>query len=112
MLYEIVYLFIHSRVGELLDKKGIHRIHACSFSFENNIYVVMLPQGGGKSTLLMGLLKDERIKLISDDTPLCDRKGDILPFPIRIGVNNDIDTGYIPDEYILTFNRRKFGQKN
>lgn len=111
LLYEIVYLFIHSRVGELLDKKGLHRIHACSFSFGNNIYVVMLPQGGGKSTLLVDLLKDERIKLISDDTPLCDRKGNILPFPIRIGVNTDTDISYIPNEYISIFNRRKFGQK-
>jgi hypothetical protein len=111
LLYEIVYLFIHSRVGEFLDKKGIHRIHACSFSFENNIYVVMLPQGGGKSTLLMELLKNDKIKLISDDTPLFDARGNIFPFPIRIGVHNDIDTNYIPNEYISIFNRRKFGPK-
>ena len=37
LLYEISYLLLHSQVGELLDLKGFHRIHACSFSYNNNI---------------------------------------------------------------------------
>ncbi len=111
LLYEIVYLFIHSRTGELLDKKGMHRIHACSFSYNEKICIVMLPQGGGKSTLLMELLKNSEIKLISDDTPFVDSKGQIYPFPIRIGVSGDVDTEYIPSEYMSIFNRRKFGLK-
>ena len=111
LLYEISYLLLHSQVGELLDLKGFHRIHACSFSYNNNIFICILPQGGGKSTLLMNLLKNENIKLLSDDTPLTDRKGNIYPFPIRLGVCNDFDTSYIPDKFITVFNRRKFGQK-
>ena len=34
LLYEISYLLLHSQVGELLDLKGFHRIHACSFSYK------------------------------------------------------------------------------
>lgn len=111
LLYEISYLLLHSQVGELLDLKGFHRIHACSFSYNKNIFICILPQGGGKSTLLMNLLKNDKIKLLSDDTPIIDRKGNIYPFPIRIGVCNDLDISHIPNEFITIFNRRKFGQK-
>ncbi|MFA7674495.1 MAG: hypothetical protein WCY38_00330 [Endomicrobiia bacterium] len=111
LLYEITYLFVHSRVGEMLDMKGFHRIHSCAFSFEDKIYICMLPQGGGKSTLLMELLKNDTVKLLSDDTPFIDKNGYIYPFPIRIGLCNDIQTNYIPEKFITIFNRRKFGQK-
>ena len=111
LLYEISYLLLHSQVGELLDLKGFHRIHACSFSYNKNIFICILPQGGGKSTLLLNLLKNNNIKLLSDDTPIIDRKGNIYPFPIRLGVCNDFDISYIPDKFITIFNRRKFGQK-
>jgi len=111
LLYEIVYLFIHSRAGEMLDRKGLHRVHACSFSFEGTTYVCMLPQGGGKSTLLYNLFKNKKIKLLSDDTPLIDMKGNVLPFPIRIGICSDSDTSDIPEEYISVFKRRQFGGK-
>lgn len=111
LLYEIAYLFIHSRTGEMLDMKGLHRIHGCAFSFENNIYICMLPQGGGKSTLLMDLLKNEKVKILSDDTPFVDQKGNVYPFPARIGLCPDIETDYIPENFIMTFNRRKFGNK-
>ncbi len=111
MLYEISYLLLHSQAGELLDLKGFHRIHSASFSYNDEIYICILPQGGGKSTLLMNLLKNDKIKLLSDDTPITDRMGNIHPFPIRIGVCNDCDISYIPNNFITTFNRRKFGQK-
>mgnify|MGYP006988870942 CR=1 FL=1 len=111
MLYEISYLLLHSQAGELLDLKGFHRIHCASFSYNDEIYICILPQGGGKSTLLMNLLKSDKIKLLSDDTPIIDRSGNIYPFPIRIGICNDCDINYIPDNFITTFNRRKFGLK-
>lgn len=110
-LYEVTYLFLHSQVGELLDMKGYHRIHACSFSYNKEIFICILPQGGGKSTLLMNLLKYNDIKLLSDDTPIIDRKGNIYPFPIRVGICNDFDISNIDSTYITTFNRKKFGPK-
>lgn len=112
LLYEISYLFIHSRIGELLDLKGFHRIHACAFSYEGFIYILMLPQGAGKSTFLFDLLKRNNIKLLSDDTPIIDSSAKIYPFPIRIGLCDNIDISSIPKEYIYTFKRRKFGNKN
>lgn len=111
LLYEISYLLLHSQVGELLDMKGYHRIHACCFSYNNKTFICMLPQGGGKSTLLMNLLKNNNIKLLSDDTPIIDKKGNIYPFPIRVGICTDFDTSNIDEKFITVFNRRKFGQK-
>ncbi len=111
LLYEVSYLFLHSQAGELLDIKGFHRIHACAFSYKKTVFLCILPQGGGKSTLLMSLLKNKNIKLLSDDTPLIDRKGNVYPFPIRIGVCNDFDISFIPKKFITTFNRRKFSEK-
>lgn len=111
LLYEVSYLFLHSQVGELLDMKGFHRIHACAFSYKKTAFLCILPQGGGKSTLLMSLLQNKDIKLLSDDTPLIDTKGNLYPFPIRIGVCNDFDTSFIPEKFITVFNRRKFSEK-
>jgi len=111
LLYEISFLFIHSRIGELLDLKGFHRIHSCAFSYNGFSYILMLPQGAGKSTFLFDLIKSDEIKIISDDTPVINSKGKIFPFPIRIGLCNDIDTTNIKKEYIYNFKRRKFGDK-
>jgi len=111
ILYEVSYLFLHSQVGEMLDMKGFHRIHACAFSYKNTAFLCILPQGGGKSTLLMTLLQNKDIKLLSDDTPLIDSKGNLYPFPIRIGVCGDFDTNFIPEKFIAIFKRRKFSEK-
>lgn len=111
LLYEISYLFIHSRVGELLDLKGFHRIHSCAFSYNDTSYILMLPQGAGKSTFLFNLIKSNKIKIFSDDTPIINSQGKLFPFPIRIGLCNDIDTTDIKEEYIYNFKRRKFADK-
>ena len=94
-----------------MDLKGFHRIHACSFSYEGFIYVLILPQGAGKSTFLFDLLKRNSIKLLSDDTPIIDSSARLYPFPIRMGLCNDINMSSIPEEYIYSFKRRKFGDK-
>ena len=110
LLHELVYLLILSRVGELLDKKGIHRIHALGFSIKENGILCLLPQGAGKTTLALELLKRDDVKLLSDDTVLINRRGQFLAFPLRIGVSSDFKLD-IPPQYLRTFKRRKYGQK-
>ncbi len=110
LLHEISYLLILSRVGELLDKRGIHRIHSLGFTFKRKGVLLLLPQGGGKSLLALELLKDPEVRLISEDTPLITHKGEILPFPLRMGVGKTIELG-IPSKYLRDFTRRKYGQK-
>ncbi|MBN1622714.1 MAG: hypothetical protein JW871_09010 [Endomicrobiales bacterium] len=110
LLHELAYLLVHSRVGEILDRHGIHRIHALGVSVNSKGLICLLPQHGGKTTLALNLLKYDGVSLISDDTPLTTRKGKILPFPVRIGINEK-DRVDIPDKYKTRFLRRKHGAK-
>lgn len=110
LLHELSYLLIHSRVGELLDKRGIHRIHALGICLKEKGVLCLLPQGAGKTTLALDLLKSDDIKLLSDDTTLMKRDGELLAFPLRIGVPADSVLD-IPAEYLRSFQRRKYGSK-
>ena len=110
LIHEISYLLILSRVGELLDKKGIHRIHALGVTVHGRAVLCLLPMGAGKTTLALDLLKEEDIKLLSDDIVLVDRKGQILPFPLRIGVNKGIKLD-IPPNFLRELQRRQYGAK-
>jgi hypothetical protein len=88
LAHEISYLTILSRVAERLDQMGLHRIHALGLEFRDRAILVLLPSGGGKSTLAMSFLQgqDQGVRLISEDSPLVKRNGALLPFPLRIGV--------------------------
>lgn len=55
--HEILYLLIHSRVGKKLDLMGLHRVHAMAVRKDGKTLVVMMPSGGGKSTLLKFFFK-------------------------------------------------------
>ncbi len=92
-LYELAFLTIHSRAGDLLDRAGFSRVHALAVSYKSINAVVMLPSRGGKSTLLTYLLENPDIKIIADDMPLVDRHGRILPFPTKISMTERPDTG-------------------
>jgi len=111
-LHELTYLAILSKVGEELDKKGIHRIHALGISINNKAVLIIFPMGGGKTTLGLELLKYDGIKLLSDEIPLITRKREVLPFPIRIGVSKDRTSSLdIPHKYLRNFIRSKYGSK-
>ena len=110
---EIAYLLILSIVGKIMDVMGLHKLHAFSVSFEKYALVCMMPSKGGKSTLLTELLKDNRIKMISDDIPIIDSSGMVHPFLLKIG----LDT--IPEEFnvmepaqnIYSMKRAQYGTK-
>jgi hypothetical protein len=84
--YEISYLTVLTCIARQLDKWHIHRIHALGFSRNDKAILILLPEKGGKTTLTLQLLKIDDLKLISEDSPLISRKGNILPFPLRIGI--------------------------
>ncbi len=110
LAHEIAYLFILSSVGLYLDRRGIHRLHALGVSYRQRGIVLLLPGGGGKSTLALELLRRPGFRLISDDSPPIDRRGRILPFPLRLGVRPEQETG-IPSRYLRTVRRMEFDPK-
>jgi len=86
-VHEISYLLILSRIGKKLDRMGLHKLHAFAVSYREIAFVCMMPSGGGKSTLLVELLKNPEVKIISDDIPLITSQGTVIPFPLKIGLD-------------------------
>jgi hypothetical protein len=108
--HEISYLTILSVVGQFLDSKHIHRVHALGVSQKGKAILVLLPMRGGKTTLALRLLQSGQVKLLSEDSPLITQQGEVLPFPLRLGVvpGGELD---IPAEYLRTMNMMEFGSK-
>ena len=109
-LAEIVYLLALSRIGERHDRLGLHRLHALAFSLHGRTCAVLLPEGGGKSTLALALLANPEVRLLSEDTPLVAPGGRILPFPLRIAVRDGTPLPF-PAEHVRTFTRARHGTK-
>jgi hypothetical protein len=99
-LHEITYLSILSRVGELLERRGLHRLHALAVGRHGETALFMMDSGGGKSTHGLGFLRSsDRYELISEDSPLTDRRGRVHTFPLRFGVLPPLPEG-IAEEHI------------
>ncbi len=112
--HEVIYLMILSRIGKKLDLLGMHKLHAFAISYKNNAVVCMMPMKGGKSTLLLELLKYDGIKLISDDIPMFDTFANLKPFPLKIGLEKDCKIEIeVKDaaENIYSMNRELYGDK-
>jgi hypothetical protein len=109
-LHEIVYLFMLSLVGQHLRSKGIHRVHALGVSYARQGLLILLPSGGGKSTMAIYLLRQPDFLLLGEDTPLVDRSGMLLPFPLRLGALPTRQTD-IPTEYVRTMQRMELPPK-
>jgi hypothetical protein len=110
LVHEAAYLFLLSRIGRHLDGSRLMRIHALGLSGAQGAVLVLLPSGGGKTTLALRALRDPRVKLLSEDTPVLDRRGMVHPFPLRIGVNPS-DAALLPDGQVWRIERLEYGPK-
>jgi hypothetical protein len=109
-LHEIIYFFILSTVGQHLRRKGMHRVHALGVSYARQGLLILLPSGGGKSTMAMHLLHRPDFLLLAEDTPLVDRSGMLFPFPLRIAARPTPQTD-IPTEYVGAMRRMELPAK-
>jgi hypothetical protein len=110
LVHEAAYHFLLSRIGEHLDARGLARLHALGLSGRDGAVAVLLPSGGGKSTLALRALRDGDCRLLSEDSPLIDRHGIAHPFPLRIGVNAT-DADLLPDGQARRLERMEFHPK-
>ena len=110
-LREVFYLLILSLFGQFCDRNGLLRIHALALSYHDKAILMTMPQGGGKSTMALAMLQEGDVKYISDDDPLFDRRGCILPFPRPLGISNNWVIKSFPKEYVYQIDRMEFGIK-
>ncbi len=115
-LHEITYLLILSRVGKKMDLKGVHKLHAFGVITNETAVLGIMPSKGGKSTMFLELLKDPKIEILSDDTPLVSSLGEISAFPIRLGL--DSLPAHYPhlnennSDYVYELERDQYGLKH
>ncbi len=110
LAHEAAYLFLLSRIGRHLDRRGMTRVHALGLSGNQGAVMVLLPSGGGKTTLALRALREPGVKLLSEDTPVLDHHGRVHPFPLRIGVN-EIDAPLLLDGEVRRIERLEYGPK-
>lgn len=108
--HEAVYQYLVSRVGEHVERIGLPRLHGLALSGQQGAVVVMLPSGGGKTTLGLRALDDAAVKLLSEDSALIDRHGYLHPFPLRIGVNAT-DAAKLPPGHVRRIERMELHPK-
>jgi hypothetical protein len=114
-LHELIYLLILSRSGKFMDTIGLHKVHACGICIDKKNILLMMDSKGGKTSTFLELLRDGNTKIISDDSPLISRSGEVKEFPLRVGFEN-VDQfkskfPYIEDEEIYEFKRKKYSKK-
>ena len=110
LVHEAAYLFLLSRIGEHLDRRRTPRLHALGLRGPAGGVAVMLPSGGGKSTLALRALRTDGVTLLSEDSPLIDRRGRLHPFPLRVGINES-DAPDVPPEHVRRIERMEFHPK-
>jgi hypothetical protein len=110
LVHEAAYLFLLSRIGEHLDHQGLPRLHALGLAGRQGATAVLFPSGGGKSTIALRALREEGVRLLSEDSPLIDRHGMVHPFPLRIGVNAT-DAESLPEHQVRRLERMEFHPK-
>jgi hypothetical protein len=111
LLYEAAYLFLLSQIGKYLDHRGMHRIHALGVVIKDRAVLVLLPMGGGKSTIGLHLMQYSEVGILSDDSPFIDRKGRSHAYPLRLGLLPGSEDK-IPPEHRRVINRMEFGLKH
>lgn len=110
LAYEAAYTTLLSAIGEALDLKGYHRVHALGFERHGQGWLVLLPSGGGKSTTCARLLNDPEVRILSDEMPLI-RDGMAYPFPIRMALKPEDAASLFPKIEGRRFERRLYPAK-
>lgn len=111
LLYEAAYLYVLAEAGRRLDEAKLHRIHALGVVVNGRAVLVLLPMGGGKSTLAHELMKYPDVRLLSDDSPYIRRDGHVLAYPLRLGLLPGSEKD-VPADHRRLINRMEFGPKH
>jgi hypothetical protein len=102
------YDFLLSRAADYLDACALPRIFGLGLSGRQGGVLVLLPPGGGKTTLALQALGQDGVGFLSEVSPLIDRQGRLHAFPFPLWVRDSaVEAAVLPDEYV----RRLDGQQ-
>ncbi len=110
--HEIAHYAVLSRLGEDLDARGLHRVHALGFSRGSQGALYLAPSGGGKSRLALAMLRRTKLGILSDDTPLLGSDMALRAFPLRFAFDARESLDDIPPGFKRTFPRLDFPTKH
>jgi hypothetical protein len=93
--------FALARISAHLDARGMPRLHGLGLTGQSGGIVVMLPSGGGKTTLALRALREEGVKLLSEGSPVIDRRGLLHPLPFPLWVRDSApEAAALPLEHV------------
>ncbi|MBI3550475.1 MAG: hypothetical protein HY078_15665 [Elusimicrobia bacterium] len=110
-LHELAYLAVLSRVGEALDARGIHRVHALGFEHSGDGGLLLLPSGGGKSVTALEMALGSPFGIVAEDAPFVGPDLSALAFPARWSFLPSADLSRVPASMIRPYRRQDFGPK-
>jgi hypothetical protein len=97
--------FILSRAGDHLDAIGLPRMHGAGLVGRQGAVVVMLPMGGGKTTIALRAVRENGVRVLSEGSPLIDRHGRLHAFPLPMWVRAYSEAAAsLPAEHIRRVN--------
>jgi hypothetical protein len=97
----VAFDFLLARVGDHLDWCWLPRIYGLGLVGASGAILVILPRGGGKTTLALRALQEHGIGFLSEVSPLVDRVGRLHAFPFPLWVRtNSPEAAHLPDEYV------------
>ena len=111
LAHEIAHYAVLSRIGEELDVRGWHRVHALGFSLGDKGALALAPSGGGKSRLALAMLRRGKLDILSDDTPLLGFDLTLRAFPLRLGFREGQDLADVPESLQSVFRRLDYPPK-
>jgi len=92
--------FVLARAHDYLDARGLPRILGLGIGGPAGALILLLPPGGGKTTLALRALKQEGVHLFSETSPVLDRDGRLHPFPFPVWVRGDsVEARQLPEQH-------------
>jgi hypothetical protein len=93
--------FALARISAHLDARGMPRLHGLGLTGAGGGVVVMLPSGGGKTTLALRALREDGVKLLSEGSPVIDQQGLLHPLPFPLWVRDSApEAAALPLEHV------------
>jgi hypothetical protein len=93
--------FVLGAIGRHVDRIGLPRVHGLGLVGAQGGVLVMIPSGGGKTTLALRAIQEPGVGLLSEGSPLLDADGRLHPFPLPLWVRTtSAEAAWLPEAHV------------